>query len=105
MKFFGLINQEQVWGKKAIISQKSLRSNIISLWIKNSLNTDAKRKLRYFKTSYTYNNQDYGSVMFFVVVKMVRPDTHAVCSDIKTNLESIRMSHFKHDIPKTNLHI
>ena len=78
---------------------------MLIMWIKNSLTTDFKYKLRYFKTSYTYNNQDYGSVMFFVVVKMVRPDTHAVCSDIKTNLESIRMSHFKHDIPKYNLQI
>ena len=69
MKFFGLINQEQVWGKKAIISQKSLRSNIISLWIKNSLTTDSKHKLRDFTTSYTYNNKYDGAKILFVIVK------------------------------------
>ena len=36
---------------------------------------------------------------------MVRPDTHAGCSDIKYKLENMKMSHFKHDTPKSNLHI
>ena len=43
--------------------------------------------------------------MFFVIVKMVRPDTHAVFSDIKSKLESTNMYQFKHDIPKDNLQI
>ena len=43
--------------------------------------------------------------MFFVIVKMVRPDTHAVFSDIKSKLETIRMSEFKYGIPRSNLHI
>ena len=40
--------------------------------------------------------------MFFSVVKMVRPDTRAGCSDIKTKLETMKMSQFKHDIYKSN---
>ena len=30
---------------------------------------DAKRKLREFRTSYTFNTQDDEAVMFFVIVK------------------------------------
>ena len=55
--------------------------------------------------SYTFNNQDYGSAMFFVVVKMVQPDTRAGFSDIQKNLETMKMSQFKPYIPKANLHI
>ena len=36
---------------------------------------------------------------------MVRPDTGAILSDIKTNMETMNMSNFNHDIPKSNLHI
>ena len=67
-------------------------------WIKNSLTTDAKRKLRYFKPEYTSNAQYDGAAMFFVVVKMVQLDTHVGCSDIKSNLKNMKMYHFKHEI-------
>ena len=43
--------------------------------------------------------------MLFVIEKMVRPDTHTVCSDIESKLENVKMSPFKHDIPKSNLNI
>ena len=43
--------------------------------------------------------------MLFVIVKIVRPDTRPGCSDINSNLENMKMSHFKHDIPKSNLQI
>ena len=43
--------------------------------------------------------------MFFVIVKMVRPDTRAGCLDIKTKLDTMKMSQFKHDISKENLQI
>ena len=43
--------------------------------------------------------------MFFVMVKMVHPDTRAGWSDIKTKLETTKMSQFKHGISKENLHI
>ena len=36
---------------------------------------------------------------------MVRPDTCVGCSDIKSKLEKMKMSHSKHDIPKANLKI
>ena len=88
-----------------IISQQCLRSNMLSPWIKNVLTTDTKLKSGYFKTSYTYNNQCDGSTIFFVIVKMSIPDTCAVCSDIKKKMKTMRMSHFKYYIPKSNLHI
>ena len=91
--------------KHELISQQLLRSKVLSLWINNSLTTDEKRELRYFKTSYTYNNQDSGSTMFFVLVKKFRSYTLIVFSDINTNQEYMRMSHFKLDIPKANLQI
>ena len=72
--------------KQAIIAQQLLRYKTIGLFIKNYLNTDAKRKLRVSRSGYTYNNQDDGAAMFFVIVKMVRPDTCAGCSDIKYNM-------------------
>ena len=78
---------------------------MLGLWIKNSLTTDSKRKLRAFNYAYTLNAQDDGATMFFVIVKMVQPDTHSGCSDIKYKLENMKMSHFKHDIPKANLQI
>ena len=49
---------------------------MLSLWVKHSLTTDDKQKLMIFNTSYIYNNQDDGAKMFFVVVKIVRPDTY-----------------------------
>ena len=95
----------RITAKQAIISQQRIISNIICLWIKNSLNTDAKRKLRYFKTSYTFNNQYHEAVIFFVIVKMVRPVTREGRSYIKTNLKTMRMFHLNNDTPKANLYI
>ena len=43
--------------------------------------------------------------MFFVVVKTARPDMCSGWSDIKSYLENMKMDHFKHDTPKSNLHI
>ena len=78
---------------------------MIVLFIKNSLTTYGKRKLKAFKSSYNFNAQIDGAAMFFVIVKMVWPDTHAVWSDIKSKLENTKISHFKHDILKANLQI
>ena len=78
---------------------------MLGLYIKNSLTTDANCKIRDFKSAYTFNAQDDGAAMFFVVVKMVQPDTRAQFSDIKYNLGNINMSHFKHYTPKLNLQI
>ena len=123
MKYFGLTTQEcKVTGlgrhptadygaasnnavKKAIISQQRLSSKMLGLCIKNSLPVDTQRKLRAFNSAYTLNTQDNVDVTFFVIVKIVRPDTPSGCSDIKSNLESMNMSQFKHDIPKANLQI
>ena len=63
--------------KKAHIGQHSLRSKMLSLRIKNSLNTDGNLKFRIYKTSYAYNSQDHGVKCFFVV-----------CSYIKSKLET-----------------
>ena len=41
--------------------------------------------------------------MFSVIVKMAQPDTRAGCSDIKSKLENMKMYHFKHETPKSNL--
>ena len=62
--------------KPAIISQKRLRFKIMNLWVIKSLTTDVNHMLRYFKTSYDFNVQHDGSTMFFVILKMVLPDTH-----------------------------
>ena len=78
---------------------------MIGLWIKNFLSTYDKRKLRDFKSEYIFNTQYDGYAMFFVIVKMVRPDTQSWCLYINYNLENMKMSHFKHDIPKYNLQI
>ena len=48
----------------SIISQQRLKSKMIILWINKSLTTDNKCKLRAFKISYTYNNQDDGAAVF-----------------------------------------
>ena len=53
--------------KQVIIAQQCLRSKMIGLWIKNSLATDAGRKLRDFRSAYTINTQDDGAAMFFVI--------------------------------------
>ena len=76
---------------------------MLGLCIKNYVTTNAKRTLRDFKSAYTFNAQGDGDAMFFVILKMVRPDTHTGCSDIKYNLEKMKMSNFKYDTPKTNL--
>ena len=72
--------------KQEIIAQQRTRSNIIILYIKNSMNTNVKLKLRAFKTSYTYKNKYGGAAIFFSIIKIVYPDTHVGFSDIKINL-------------------
>ena len=59
--------------KHLIIYQLQLWSKILFLWIKNSMTTDAKLKLRAFKNSYTYKNQNYRSATFFFIVKNSAP--------------------------------
>ena len=59
---------------------------MLSLWIKNSLATGEKHKLRAFKTSYIYNNQDDGFAIFFVNVEFSHPYTRVGCLDINTKL-------------------
>ena len=71
----GLDNAE----KQAIISQQRLRSNMLGLWINNSLTTDYNCKLRDSKSEYILNAQYDGSEMLFVILKMVLPDTHTGC--------------------------
>ena len=75
---------------------------MVGLWIQNYLTIYEKRKLRDFKFAYTFNDQDDGAAMLFVIVKMVQPDTRAVCSYIKYKLENMKKYHIKHDIPKSN---
>ena len=57
--------------KQAIISQQRLRSKILGLWFNNSLATDYKRNLSYFRYSDTFNTHEDKAEMFFVIVKMV----------------------------------
>ena len=58
-----------------------------------------------FKTSHTQNNQYDGAIMFFVIVKLVHPDTYSVWLDTKKNMETTRMPNLNNDIPKDNLQI
>ena len=91
--------------KQATIAQQRLRSNIIGLRINKYLTTDDKINLRAFKSAYTFNSQYYGATICFVIVKIVRPNTHSGCSDIKSKLDNMNMSQFKDDNPKVNLKI
>ena len=61
---------------------------MIGISIKNSLTTDSKRNMRDFKSAYTFNSQYDGAAIFFVIIKIVRPDTCALLSDINYNLET-----------------
>ena len=76
---------------QAVILKHRLRYKMLGLCIKNSLTTDSKRKLRDFKSAYIFNAQDYGAAMFFVIIKMVRPNTRAGLSDIKSKLENMKI--------------
>ena len=91
--------------KQAMISQQRLRFNMLGIYIKNSLTTDTKHKLRAFNSAYTFKTQYDGDVMLFFIVKLVKPDTRAGFSDTKSKLENMKMPHFKHDIYKANLQI
>ena len=91
--------------KQTLISQQRLRSKILVLWINNYLTTESKINLKAFGTSYNFNNQYYRAEMFLVIVKIVHPDTRAGCSDIKTQLEIMKMSQLNQDISKENLQI
>ena len=62
--------------KKVIISQKSLTSNIMSLCIRNSLTTDVEHNIMHLNTLYTCNFQHDEVDIFFVIIKIVCPDTH-----------------------------
>ena len=58
--------------KHSLISQQLLISRMLILWIKNSLTTAVKPKLRSYKTSNDYNIQDNKATMFFFIIKMIR---------------------------------
>ena len=58
-----------------------------------------------FRTSYKLNNQDDGDAIFFLIVKMVHPDTRDGCSDIKTKIDTMKMYQFKRSTSNANLHI
>ena len=62
--------------KQIIITQQNIRFKIMSMWVIKFLTTYAKRKMRYFKSSYVLNDQYYGVIMFFVISKMVLPNIH-----------------------------
>ena len=72
--------------KHVVISQQQVSYTMLVQCIKNSLTTYDKRKLRSFRSAYTFNTQDDGDSMFFVVVKMLPPDTRAGFSDINSKL-------------------
>ena len=57
-----------------------------------------------FKISDTFNSKDHGA-MIFVIIKMVLPDTCNGCSDIKTKIDTMKISQLNHDKSKANLHI
>ena len=78
---------------------------MVSLWVIISLITYTKRKLKAFKISYDFNGQYHGAKIFFVILKMLHPDTHSGCSETNTNQETMKLSNFKHDYTKANLHI
>ena len=78
--------QVHIYEGQKLIYQQHLIFNMINLWIRNSLTTDVKRTLRYYKTLYAYNRQDDGAAVLFFIVEMVHPDTHVGCSDIKIKL-------------------
>ena len=76
--------------KQAIIYQQRLSSNVLGLWIKNYLTTNAKHKIRDFESAYTFNDQYDGAATIFVILKIVQPDTLTGWSDIQYNLEILR---------------
>ena len=61
-------------------------SKMLGLRIMNYSTNYYKCKLRYFRSAYTFNTQDDGDSMFFVVIKMLPPDTRAGFSDINSKL-------------------
>ena len=78
---------------------------MIILWIRSPLTTYVKCKWRAYNTLYAYNSQYDRSAMFFVVIKIVRPDTQTGLSEIKTKMETTRMYQLLYDTPKANLYI
>ena len=78
-------------------------SKMMSLWIRNSLNTYVNQNMGAFKMSCAFHGKYYVSTMLFAVIKMVLSDIRAVWSDIKKKLKTTKISHFKKDISKTNL--
>ena len=80
-------------------------SKMLGLRIMNYSTNYYKCKLRYFRSAYTFNTQDDGAAMFFVIVKMVQLDTRAGFSDIKSKLENMKMYYFEHEIPNFNLQV
>ena len=50
-----------------------------------------KAQVKGFQVCIQFQRQVDGYEIFFVIVKMVRPDTRAGCSDIKSKLENMKM--------------
>ena len=68
------------------------------LWIRDSLTTYKHFKVGAFCTNIM-------GPTFFVVFKMILPDTRTGYSDTKTKLDAMKIPRFKHDISNAKLHI
>ena len=88
-----------------IISQKCLRSKMMSLRNINALTAYTKLKLTDFNIYYAFISQDYGDTMLCVIVKSVCPDIQAGRSEINTKLNTKKSSQFNQDVSKANLQI
>ena len=64
---------------------------MLGLWINNSLTTDIKLKLRDLRYAYTFNTQDDGYEILFVIEKIAIPDTRSGFSDIKSKMEKAKL--------------
>ena len=99
------------WGvtPEKIMDQKQMNPSSSShftnsaqiLCIRNLLTTDNNCKLWELKTSYDFNDQYYGDAILFIIVKMVFPDTFTDFFDIKTKMETTKMSYFNQDLTRT----
>ena len=78
---------------------------MLVIWINKSLKTDGKSRLRYFRNEYILKNQYDGAAMFFATLKMLCADIRAGLSDIKYNMDTMKMSQLKHNITIYNMQI
>ena len=85
------------------ITQMRIRSSMIGKWLRNSLTKQGRRKIMLKKKKFQYVNtdgstEDDGPTMFKLIYDMVKPNTRACVSSLKSRMTTYKLSDYGEDV-------